>query len=396
MKTLYTISLALSLAFTTFQTFAQDSLITKMARENLTTFSFTNKSFNGKGWENLLNQVQKADFVLIGEDHFTNEIPAFTSSIVSKVKFDNFFAETDPYMAKIIDSKIKNLSDEQFKKYQNEFGEVFSFYSLDPEYQLLKQLVKANTTVFGTDQILMNADRLICNDLKAKTKNETARKIYEDIEKKSKASFAEFLKDPSKPMYMMTDDFDNQLSTLKTLKLSPEETKKIDDLKLSAKIYKEQNHHLRIQLMKNNLMNVYPEWQNKKNLFKFGAIHVSKGESFFKIYDIGNLVNNVADSKFKNSLHIMIVGKSGMQSSPFKGFPEQAIDENGDNLKFLKPLFGTITTEDWHCIDMKQLRDAKEHGKIVVKDITLSRVIDGYDYVIVIPKVTPARFPASE
>jgi hypothetical protein len=42
---------------------------------------------------------------------------------------------------------------------------------------------------------------------------------------------------------------------------------------------------------------------------------------------------------------------------------------------------------------MRELRDAKEQGKVAVKDIALSRVIDGYDYVIIIPEVTAAKFP---
>ena len=381
---------------TSLTLFAQDSLITKIAKQNHLIFGVDKNTFKGLGWDTLVSQIQKSDFVLIGEDHFTNEIPFFTSAVVNKVKFDNFFGEIDPYSAKIIESKIKTLNDLQLKKYQEEFEEVFAFYGMEPESQLLTQLVKSNTAIYGLDQILMNADRLICNDLKNKTKNKKAKKIYEAIEVKSKDYFSSFLKDPSKPMYLMTDEFDKQLSELKRLTLSHQEKEKINDLKLTAKIYKEQNHHLRIQLMKNNLMKVYPEWHSKKNLFKFGAIHVSKGESFFKIYDMGNVVNNIADSEFKNSLHIMIVGKSGMQGSPFKGFPAKAVDENSDNLKFLKPLFTAVSSQDWYCFDMRQLRDAKEQGKIEVKDITLSRAIDGYDYVIIIPKVTAAKFPKTE
>jgi hypothetical protein len=64
--------------------------------------------------------IQKSDFVFIGEDHFTNEIPLFTSAIATKVEFDNFFIETDPYSAKIIESKIKTLGDLNFKKYQDD------------------------------------------------------------------------------------------------------------------------------------------------------------------------------------------------------------------------------------------------------------------------------------
>ncbi|HLD52409.1 MAG TPA: hypothetical protein VJA82_03835 [Sediminibacterium sp.] len=373
--------------------FSQDSVITQVVKKDLTTFSIDKKTFTGNGWDILINQIQKSDFVLIGEDHFTNEIPFFFSAVTTKVKFDNFFCEIDPYSAKIMESKIQNLPEIQLRKYVNDFGNVFSFYALDTEFQLLEQLVKSKVNIYGLDQILLVADRLICNELKQKTKNDKAKKIYENIEEKSTIYFADFLKDQNKPFYMLTDEFEKEIVVLLQLNLSQEEKEKIEALSLTARIYKGQSHHLRIQLMKNNLMRVYSKWENKKNLFKFGANHLAKGESLLKIYDIGNLVNNVADSKYKNSLHVMIVGKSGTQSSPFNGFPEQPVDENGDNLKSLKPLFNCVTTEQWHCFDMLPIRVALESGKVTVKDIELSRIIMGYDYVIIIPKVTAAKFP---
>jgi len=377
--------------------FSQDSLVTKITKENFTTFSVDKKSFRGNGWDTLVNRIQKSDFVLIGEDHFSNEIPFFFSAIANKVKFDNFFCEIDPYSAKLIETKIQNLSEIQLRNYVNDFGDVFSFYSFDPEFQLLKQLVKSKTSIYGTDQILLVADRLICNELKQKTNNDKAKKIYENIERKSKAYFADFLKDQSKPFYMKTDEFENEISALQQLKLSQEEKEKVAALKLTAKIYKDENsHHLRIQLMKNNLMKVYSEWENKKNLFKFGANHMAKGESLLEIYDLGNLTNNIADSKFKKSLHIMILGKSGTLSSPFKGLPDEIIDENSASSKLLKPIFNNVTTEQWHCFDMLPLRTALENGKVKVKDIKLSRIIKGFDYVIIIPKVTASRFPKTE
>jgi hypothetical protein len=375
---------------------AQDSLITQIAKKNLTFFSADKETFKGNGWDTLVKRIQKSDFVLIGEDHLTNEIPFFVSAITSKVKFDNFFCETDPYSAKIIEAKIKNLSPTQLKQFVEEFGDVFSFFAFDPEFQLLKRQVKSKTAIYGIDQVLMIADRLICSDLKTKTKNEKAKTIYATIEEKSKNGFAAFLKDQSKPMYLITDDFEKSIASLLLLNPSPEEREKIEALQLTAKIYKEQNHHLRVQLMKNNLMKVYSNWENKKNLFKFGANHLTKGESLLTIYDIGNLVNNMADSKFKNSLHIMIVGKSGKQASPFKGFPEQSVDENGDNLKSLKHLFNTITTGQWHCFDMLPLKTAWERGEVIVKNTELVRIIKGYDYVVIIPEVTAAKFLKAE
>ncbi len=396
MKSIRLLTILIAVIFTPSISFSQDSLVAKIVKKDLTLFSADKKTFTGNGWDKLIEQIQKSDFVLIGEDHFTNEIPFFFSAVTTKVQFDNFFCEIDPYSAKIIENKIKNLSEIQLKKYEEDFGNVFSFFALEPEFQLLKQLVKSKTSIYGTDQILLVADRLICNELKQKTKNDKAKKIYENIEMNSKEHFAEFLKDQNKPFYLFTDNFEKQITELQSLNLSWEEKEQIESLKLTAKIYKEQNHHLRIQLMKNNLMKEYSKWENKKNLFKFGANHLTKGESLLKIYDLGNLVNNIADSKFKKSLHIMIVGKSGTQSSPFKGGSEQLVDENSDSLKSLKPLFSNVTTEQWHCFDLASIKSELETGKVKVNDIELSRIIKGYDYVIIIPKVTAAQFPKTE
>lgn len=396
MKLFYTLSLIISVNNFCI---AQDSLIAALAKKNVALFAKAENNFSGAGWEKIIKQAKKTDNVLIGEVHFTNEIPAFVSALAANIKFDNFFGEIDPYSAKILESKIKNLPPQDLEKYRKEYGNTFSFFSLEPEFQLLQQLVKSNTNFFGTDQIVSVADRLICSELQKTTKSAEAKKIYKIIEDSSEIYFDKFLSGTSNPLgfpfYFLTNEFEKNLQQLSALKLSEQEFSIIERMRLSAKIYKEQNHHLRIQLMKNQLMQLYPEWNDKKNLFKYGANHLAKGESLLKIYDIGNVVNNIADSKFKSSLHIMIVGKSGAQGSPFKDFPEQKIDDNNDDIKPLKPLLGIVQGNDWYCFDMATLRDAMEQNKIAVNDITLKRIIEGYDLVIVIPAVTASKFPGT-
>ncbi|RZL19864.1 MAG: hypothetical protein EOO96_25640, partial [Pedobacter sp.] len=318
-------------------TLAQDSLITVLAKKNQTSFIKENNHFKGLGWEKILDQAKKSSNVMIGEEHFTNEIPWFVSKIAEQIKFDNFFCEIDPFSAHIVEQKVKTLSPDALKKYTADYGNTFSFYAFEAEFDLLKQLIKNNTNILGTDQILLVADRLICNELMQTTKNKRAKEIYQVIRDQSKNHFAAFLKDQKNPFYLYTDDFEKNITELSTLVLSSKEKKIIEALKLTVKIYKSGSHHLRVQLMKNQLMENYNDWVNKKNLYKYGANHVSKGEGLLEIFDIGNLVNNIADSQFTNSLHIIIVGKSGLQASPFQGFPAEKIDEDACSLKSLKP-----------------------------------------------------------
>jgi hypothetical protein len=351
-------------------------------------------SFTGIGWTKLLEKARESNDVLIGEDHFTNEIPYFTSALASQIKFDNFFCEIDPFTANILEGKIKSLSENDLDQYIHKYGNTFSFYAFTPEFALLKQLVKSNTKIQGTDQILLIGDQVICSELYKITKNKKAKTIYAEIEKNSKTYFENFLKDQSKPFYLLTDDFEKKISELSLLELSPKELKILNALKLSAKIYKSQSNHLRIQLMKNQLMEKYPDWAGKRNLFKYGANHMAKGEGLMEIYDIGNLVSTINDSEYKKSLHIMILGSSGFQASPFEGYPEEKIDENSNILNALKPITSAINGDQWHCFDMLPLRKALKEGKIVIEDIMLSRIIKGYDILIVIPKVTASKIAA--
>lgn len=364
--------------------------LSSIIKQNSQSFILTNNTFEGKGWNQILDEIKTHDNILIGEDHFFNEIPLFISKISDEVKFDNFFCEIDPYLASTLEFKIKTLSNSELNKYISSFGNTFSFFSLAPEFNLFKKLALSNTNIIGTDQISLISERLIVSELKQKSKNEIAKSIYLEIEKQSAIYFNQIIK--GKSPYFLTEEFTNHLNTLNKLKLSPYEQTVIKDLKLSQKIYIEQNHHLRIQLMKHNLMQNYKQMNHSKNLFKYGANHLPKGESLLKIYDIGNLVNNIADSQFKSSLHIMIISNKGIQGVPIKGMENQKINPNSNDLKHYKPFFDTMNKNKWHVFNNKKILKKLALNKIKIESKTLESVLKGYDYLIIIPEVTPAKF----
>ena len=87
----------------------EDSSLDEIAEKNSKTFVVSKNNFNGAGWDLIVNEVKKSDNVLIGEDHFTNEIPFFTKQITQTQKFDNFYIEVDPYSTQIIENSITQL-----------------------------------------------------------------------------------------------------------------------------------------------------------------------------------------------------------------------------------------------------------------------------------------------
>lgn len=368
------IILLLTLFITNFS-YAQNIVLDSLVQKNGFPFQIDkNVSFQGKGWDVLLNEIKQSNSVLLGENHFTNEIPYFTNAVINEVNFDNYFLEVDPYSVDIIETKIKSLPAEQLNSFIKKYSTNFSFLEYEPEFDLVKNLVKRNTKIYGAEQISVFADQMIISSLKETSKNKKAIEVYEQMLHNSKLVAS---KEGLEKYYLLSEDCLQKIDMLLKLKLADKERKEIEDLKLSREIYTKRNHPLRIQLLKNILLTQLPDWKNKKNLFKFGANHLPKGETILTktdIYDIGSLISNIEEANFRKSLHIMIVGKGDKDDdSSFKSFLNVAKDEQ------------------WYCFDLRPLKKFILQNKLKVDDVYLSRVIKGYDYLVYIPKVTKSK-----
>jgi hypothetical protein len=243
----------------------------------------------------------------------------------------------------------------------------------------------------------MYADRLVFQDWLARTDSPEARKIYQSIVTKSKQHLDRFLAHPDQPDYsqifFMTPAFARELDSLSALALSDEESRIIASMKQSVDIYRTQSHRKRVQLIKHQLMADYALWAGKRTLFKYGANHLARGESFLTVHDIGNLVANIAEARYEKSFHVMVMGESGSQSAPFRGFPDSPIEPDGFYMKHLQPFFSLTEGAEWAVFDLIPLRRAYEQGELAIDDQNLIRSLKGYDALVLIPAVTPAAFP---
>ena len=369
-------ALLLLILFITNYNYAQDIVLDSLVQKNGFPFQKDkNISFQGKGWDVLLDEIKQSNSVLLGETHFTNEIPYFTNAIVNEVKFDNYFIEVDPYSVDLIETKIKSLSTQKLDLFVREYSSNFSFLQYEPEFALFKSLVKHNTKIYGAEQISIFADQMIISSLKEISKNKKVIEVYDQMLHNSKQIAS---KEGLEKYYLLSEDCLQKIDLLLALKLSGKERKQIEALKLSREIYTKRNHPLRIQLLKNILLSQMPDWKNKKNLFKFGAVHLPKGETILTktdIYDIGSLISNIEEANYRKSLHIMLIGKG---------------QDKNDDASF-KSFQNVIKEEQWYCFDLRPLKKSILQNKLKIEDIYLSRVVKGYDYLIYIPKVTESK-----
>jgi hypothetical protein len=372
---------------------SDELVFAELASQNQLQMSLEAGRFSGPGWDFLHERVSQAQHVLAGEDHFTNEIAQLISAISDIGKYANFYIELDPFSTRIIERSIREMSPADLATFRASYGDLFTFYALQPEFALLEKMVSGGAHLLGAEQVMLIAEPLLLQEWLVRSNNEQAKEIYQDIIGKSQQHLAAFLEDQQQPFYFLTPEFSARLETLAGLELSAEERSLVQAMQRSVTIYQTQSHRMRVQLLKHYLMSDYPVWIKQRNLFKFGANHLMRGESFLTVQDIGALIANLAEAQYQESFHVMIIGESGFQGSPFRGLAPTAIDPDDFYLKPLQPFFQLTGDDHWSVFDLVPLRRAYERGELKVENQNLVRTLKGYDALVLIPTVTAAKFP---
>ena len=369
-----------------------DTLWTRLLNENTLLLQPSPTGFTGKGWDLIQAGVKENQYVLIGEDHFMAEIPYFTEQVLKTTSFNTFALEVDPYIARMLTQKLAQTDTVSLKKWAVQAGPALSFYSLQEEFHMLQEASRRHTSLIGLDQVMMMSDQLLYDDLAHKATRPRVRQRYADMAERATLSAMKAAADLSHPMYMQSAVFEQDLAALAKEPMAISEKQTLDDIQLSARIYKSQSHALRVQLMKHQLMAAYASAiKDKKVLVKLGAMHCARGESYLTVYDCGNLLSNLAESDYKGTYHIAIFGKNGIQGSPFKALPERPLDPVDGELKFLKPFFEVTPGESWVVFNLLPIRKALQKQKINIIDVDLRRTILGYDALVIFPTAHPSH-----
>ncbi|MBK1895647.1 hypothetical protein [Chryseobacterium paridis] len=379
---------------------AQDSLVTKIASQHYQIINFENNHFSGEGIRNLTETIAQHKYVLIGEDHLNNEVLDFTSYLTNHINFDNYITETDQFTIDILKKDCEK--NREYQSIVSNSNGKFSFFSFDKDHDLLDYFFQNNKTVIGLDQVYYNSDAVIFQELIKRTSNPLAKAKYEALLKESTARWDRYkkevnqspLEDGSNRPYLFSNDLGKNLMQLQKLELSDYEYRAINKLKISNEIYVLENNEkeaesnfLRTSSMKENFLENLDKIKGKRNLFKFGANHAARDKSLLQnSSDIGNLASSLAGSEKEKSLHIAIIQKSGKTGSFFSD------SNDAEYVLFLRPFYRLVNKENqWLLFDLTKINEEIKKQKTSVKSSTLKNLLSGYDYLIIIPKVTAQK-----
>lgn len=315
----------------------------------------------GTGAAVLQTAIAQANYVLLGEDHLTREIPRFTAAVC------NAMGSTGGLSALAFEASPA----------------VAAFWGFDQEFLGSAGWISERMLATHPGPIARNAI------LRLQTLE------HSDVDEARKTG------DYSRLFMMSVPETELANATAAIEKDgTPATLSAFRELTESRAIYLEQGTNAsesnarRARLMKRNLVTYFKAAGDdppQRILFKFGDWHLYKGINPLQQRDLGNFVAELADGQGRTSLHILVLGAKGTHAV-YSGYDrplklEPFVMQDDPDYHWLKPAINLQEPNSWTLFDLRELR-----FQALDLDVDWQRVVYGYDLLILIPKLTPGAF----
>lgn len=356
----------------------------------------------------LARESERAQFVLVGEDHGMAEIPQFAIALWNAAgarPFDRLVIETGPYATAAI---AEARDSDGIAALDARHPTAIPFFNWREDGAMAANAMRNDRgarALCGIDQEFILSGRLLFRRLAARTKDAKARalaaayadrddRLYRDMVAKQDANLSLFAQLAAPDFAALRQAFANDGEGLAL----------IADIETSVEIYRLQqtdghrSNAMRTALMKRNFMRCLREDQARtespRALFRMGAFHVGRGLSPTDQFDIGNLASELAQSNGMTSLHILVVAAGGSSNRwyPFVDDPaaKRAPYDGRRELDVLGalPALDAADGRQWTLIPLAGLRAQGELRR--AGGHRFETLVHAYDAVIVIPEARAA------
>lgn len=382
------------------------------AAEHRHALAFDGRTFSGPGWELLVDEGRKAKFFMLGEEHGLAENAALAGQLVEALApsgYDRLAIEISPPMAREIGEVLERGGVEALKRYYAQHQTFVAFYTMRQEAEFLararKALPRRSDALWGLDYEV-GGDRRLIAQLKTKPKPPAARTPMTALATAANAAWADFQQsrnpgklfsfggDPQLVRDLMAawPEPDPESAWILEVLLGTLET---NALWLQQKGW--ESNQRRAALMRANWARYWrglgAKARQTRAFFKFGASHLIRGRSMTEVLDMGNLVAETAALEGRTSFNIFVVGGAGAQAARFNPVawryePGPAGDAEAEGIGFLA---AQALPRDFTVIDLRPLRPLLPAGQTRKADPRVSRVVHGFDALVVMPGATASE-----
>ena len=374
-------------------------------------FDIVDNRIVGDGTKFLTDELNKNQYVMLGEYHGSARISEFTKALIpmfSDAGCRTFALEIGPVSAEILSELSKNSSHTvaNLKAFnsKNYFatkkGRIFTptpFFTYVEDAEFLAEAAKRKWNFIGLDQefsysYLPLLERMQTN-LNPKKKKELTvlyeqvrtqiTEIYNDSDNGVRQKFAAIYNSQEINQYLNSASENNQKN--KEIAAAIRATTEIYRDNELKKYYA--NNSGRISYMKQNLRQGMAKFgfdpRKDKMLVKTGAVHASRGFSPLALYEIGNTLSELAEFNGTKALNIYFGSRFYLDE---KGQVVDALtDEKGGAYKF-RALYQMGRKDQWTIIDLRPLRQSVFYSGSYDLTKNVEDIFKRYD-VVIIPKM---------
>jgi hypothetical protein len=389
----------------------QLSVFEQKLREVRFDLRIDNGSFVGSAAPVLESAIAHAQYVVIGEDHITREIPQFTAAVCDVMAPQGLSAmavEAGPQAAEFVSSsfgKPDRLA--RMAALTHQYPESVAFLNVRQENDLAVHCAEVahnpHFHLWGLDQEFLGSAGWLLDQILATHPGPTAAAALTRLkgEERQAAARTKETGDPSKLFLFAASDSElRDVAALLQRDGNALANALFRELIESHEIYLKntqgspESNNQRARLFKQNfkqdLEAAEGGTQRQKVLVKFGDWHMYKGFNPLHQRDLGNYIAELADGQGSPSLHICVLGAKGTHRM-FAGYDrptklEKFVMDEDHDYRWLKPAIDNQLPNAWTLYDLRKLR-FQQLGPV---EPDLERLIYGYDLLIIVPELTPA------
>ena len=287
---------------------------------------------SGSGADTLREASQRARYVLLGEDHFTHEIPQFAADLCDVVQPDAYAVEVGPYAARYVNSLLKMAPASRIhsmEEHLRTYPESIAFLDSEEENDLAAHCVgssnNAQAEFWGLDQEFIGSAGSLLAAMAATAPGTQAREAIVKAQAQERADEVRARASGDFLQLFVVAATDAQIGGLQRAVEADGNTQTRDllhELIVSRNIYRLHSsdpgasYEERAELLKQHFLADYRPLEaakpNARILFKFGDNHMGKGLNATHDLDLGDFIAEQAAAENVTSLHILVLGLRGM------------------------------------------------------------------------------------
>lgn len=376
-----------------------------------TYFDIENNRLTGDGARVLIDEINRSQFVLIGEYHNSRRISEFTKAVIP-VFHDagcrTFALEIGPVSAEILSelsaeesrviADLKNFNSQFLVAGSRRAYTPIPFFGNTEDAEFLLEARKRKWNLLGLDQefsfgYLPLIERMYKN-LKPK-EQARLKPLYENVNASIRSFYEADLKGEKSLYKAILESKETNEFLDSAAKANPQNKRIADAVRFTTEIYYLNDDKIRkyyeansrrVGYMKKNLADGFVrlkfDFKKDKMLLKMGAVHTGRGFSDLSLFEIGNTLSELAELNGNRSLHIEFGSRFYVENG-------KEIDALADEKGFLyryQALLQMGRKDRWTLIDLRPLREKVFYGRRFKLDPIVLEIFKNQDFYI-IPKL---------